>query len=114
MTWADGRWLGRPAVLGGDIAGATTSVPLGSYVAQYSLGNVPTILSAVLVSRNLLATIDPIADHAVPADLHGPVWYLRVMPERLAPDARGRDVRWIVIDAGTSSVVASHPAVPGP
>jgi hypothetical protein len=109
IVWANGRWLGRPTVVAGDIVDPPTSEPVASTVAQLALRNTPTILSTALLPRDLLGDIDEAADRVVPAEFDGPLWYLRVMPERLAVDIRGRDVRWIVIDARTAAVLASHP-----
>ena len=114
VVWMDGHWLGRPTVVAAEAGEPVTSEPASVQIAQVTLGNSPTILSGALVGRDQLGTIDPVAAAALAASsasIDGGLWYLRVMPERLGVDIRGRDVRWIVIDADTALVLASHPAV---
>lgn len=67
------------------------------------------VLSELLIPRNELARVDPVADRAVPTDVAGPVWYIRTLLRSRPYGRPTGEVGWAVIEDATANVLAADP-----
>ena len=67
------------------------------------------VLTELLIPRGALAQLDPVADRSVPADVAGPVWYIRTLLRSRPYGRPTGDVGWAVIEDATATVLAADP-----
>ena len=108
VVWVDGSWrLRQPEIFPADVE----PVPSGMVrwpIVDRAIRRGAIVLTEVIVERDHLATIDPVADAAVPRDV-GTIWYVRVLLRpRGLEDSLG-EVGWAVIEDDTAAVLASDP-----
>ena len=108
VVWVDGSWrLRQPEIYPADVE----PVPSGMVrwpIVDRAIRRGAIVLTEVIVERDQLATIDPVADAAVPRDV-GTIWYVRaLLRPRGLEDSLG-EVGWAVIEDDTAAVLASDP-----
>jgi hypothetical protein len=112
VIWVDGEWQERVPVT---MASAAEESNLSSEDRRRRIGEAVrgagTVLSEVLLPRELLAGVDPHADRAAGDAGAGPVWYVRTLIRVSGPGGSyPRDVGWAVLDDATGRVLAADPA----
>jgi hypothetical protein len=108
LIWVDGDWqLRRPGRFPG-LADVRISGKVLWYIINEAFQHPGVVLSEVLIPRDALKAIDPIADGTVDPEVSGPVWYIRTMI-RSAGGVRPSDVGWAVIEDASGIVLGVDP-----
>ena len=108
LIWVDGEWQLRRAERSPVLADTRVSGKVRWHIVDAAFEHNGLVLNEVLVPRDTLKRIDPIADVTIDARVDGPVWYIRTLLRSVGSRGPARsDIGWAVIEDATGIVLGA-------